>query len=630
MRLLPCIAAVLSVLVPVLRAGSLERLPVTPADVAAAAGVELTKYAFTYEKPVWLTVQLEVRTPGKAEVTTVVESSKSPATRTELAFTVYDRWQMRRAIGLPEPAAGEALLLTVLAPDISIDVPVGDPFASEDPERTATRFIRPVENRQPLPLDTFFSVYTKLGPFTPAEAKGFVNPRENFAKAPGFVRLAVMFSEKPPTLDSGAAPAGTFPLRVARNGRYLTGADGAPFLYQADTAWHLLWKATLADTLTYLDRRAEQGFSAIQMQLAPEGLGPADLTARGEPIFLAPHDVSQPNPAHFDHVAAVVREMAARNMLAVLNPAWLGCCEGGWRDHLKKAGTDACRRYGQFLGRRLKDEPNVLWLHGGDRDPGEWRPFIDAMAEGIRAEAPGQLHAAHAASTHSALDVYADAPWLDVNTTYTYSTDHQGAWTRQFHVYALSQKDWLRQPARPFFLVESTYEGEHRAPAQKIRRQAWWSVLSGSCGHALGNAAVWRWAEGWKLQLDSPASVACGVLAKTLRGNRWHEWVPDVDHTRLTAGYGTFNGSVEPGGDDFAPAAATPDGRTLVAYLPTARSITLDLGKLHVPARATWIDPTTGTTTTAGKWETASPVSLTPPTANAAGDSDWVLLVVGK
>ena len=58
--------------------------------------------------------------------------------------------------------------------------------------------------------------------------------------------------------------------------------------------------------------------------------------------------------------------------------------------------------------------------------------------------------------------------------------------------------DWKRDPAWPFFLLESTYEGEHNASQQQIRRQAYWSVLCGGNGHVFGNHPIWLLWDGWQ------------------------------------------------------------------------------------------------------------------------------------
>jgi hypothetical protein len=82
-------------------------------------------------------------------------------------------------------------------------------------------------------------------------------------------------------------------------------------------------------------------------------------------------------------------------------------------------------------------------------------------------------------------------------------------------------------------------------------------------------------------------------------------------------------------------AAATPDGRLAIAYLPTSRTISADMQRLTGRVRAQWYDPTNGTysNVTGSPFKDSGVRKFTPPGNNADGDSDWVLLltaVTGK
>jgi len=57
----------------------------------------------------------------------------------------------------------------------------------------------------------------------------------------------------------------------------------------------------------------------------------------------------------------------------------------------------------------------------------------------------------------------------------------------------------------PYFLIETSYEGEHNAPLQ-IRRQAYWALLCGATGHFLVNRPIWLFDPGWEQALDAAGS----------------------------------------------------------------------------------------------------------------------------
>ena len=91
-------------------------------------------------------------------------------------------------------------------------------------------------------------------------------------------------------------------------------------------------------------------------------------------------------------------------------------------------------------------------------------------------------------------------------------------------------------------------------------------------------------------------------------------------------GLGTF------GTDDYVTAARTADGRLAIAYLPSARTITVDISKLSGPAvTARWYDPAAGTfpQITGSPFANTGDRQFTPPGNNAdgPGNDDWVLVL---
>jgi hypothetical protein len=423
---------------------------------------------------------------------------------------------------------------------------------------------------------------------------------------------------------SGGFRAPRFPIRIADDRTHLADADGLPFLYHADTPWGLVTRLRREEVERYLDHRRAAGFNAVQVQLIPEAAITPGTNAYGHAPFRKPGDLSTPDGRYFDHAAWVVEQARKRGILVAFNPVWLGCCDGGRRDLMASNGVERCRQLGRFLGRRFRRFDNVLWIQGGDRDPGKWRPFVDAVAEGIDEMAPNALQTAHWSSTHSSLDEIGDARWLDLNATYTYAAEHVGAWRRQYHVYHSARRDAERVPRMPFFLIESTYEGEHGATPQKIRRQAWWAVLSGACGQAMGNGHIWGFRGGWEAQLDTAAVRDMGVLRRVLETHRWWTLHPDFGHRVLTNGFGTYNGGDRPGGDDYVTAAAASDG-TLLAYVPEGG--TVSVASFPEVREVDWIDPTDGRSVARLGISADTGFATSTPGRNAEGGRDWVLAV---
>ncbi len=60
-------------------------------------------------------------------------------------------------------------------------------------------------------------------------------------------------------------------LKVSDNMRYLVHADGVPFLWMGETGWNATWKSTMKEWCDYVDIRAGQRFSVLQ--ISPRGSG---------------------------------------------------------------------------------------------------------------------------------------------------------------------------------------------------------------------------------------------------------------------------------------------------------------------------------------------------------------------
>jgi hypothetical protein len=263
-----------------------------------------------------------------------------------------------------------------------------------------------------------------------------------------------------------------------------------------------------------------------------------------------------------------------------------------------------------------------VWLMGGDRNPGPARPHVDAVARGIAEHDGGSpaglagarhLFTAHTQPEHSpaveyAASEYAAGGWLTLNATYTYGIVHRKL-----------VEDYRREPAMPTFLIESTYEGEHNASAVQIRRQAYWALLCGGCGHFYGNHPLWAFDPGWEAALNARGAQDMARLRALVDSRPWHTLVPDLEHAAVVAGLGEFRGL------DYCAAARAADGSLIVAYMPTARTVTVDLEQMNGRRMvAWWFNPRTGEATPAGQSQRFGGrlKEFAPP-----GEGDWALVL---
>lgn len=419
-----------------------------------------------------------------------------------------------------------------------------------------------------------------------------------------------------------------FPLKISENGRYLVDQRARPFLYHADTPWMILTKLTEPEARDYIVRRKEQGFNALQVQLT----GFLGMTNRAGDLPFAgtssEQDFAQPNERFFAHVDRVVAESQRQGMLLAIAPAWAGCCGEGWAGQgkdgslkpLNQNGAAKSRALGRWLGQRYGKFPNVLWILGGDNDPGITREEIRALGLGLKDAAPQQLITFHAASSHSSTDVWpADEPWLGVSMVYTYFRGFNKAWNKnQPDVYEVSHAEFAKSPARPFFLGESTYEGEHGdwGSALQARKQAYGCVLGGGIGHAYGSPN-WNFPKNWREMLELPGANSLKHLRTLLESRPWWKLVPDVQNQVAVEGRGAF------ATNDYAVTALAEDGSFALSYLPSKRTLTLDLARLSGERLvAMWFNPRTGESTRIGEFTDKKRRTFEPP-----GDGDWVLVL---
>ena len=412
-----------------------------------------------------------------------------------------------------------------------------------------------------------------------------------------------------------AAPA-VFPLSIAPGAAYPVDAAGRPFLMIGDAAWSLIAQLNREDVELYLEDRRERGFNAVLVSLVEHkyaSRAPANIY--GEQPFLTQGDFSTPNERYFEHADWVLERAAAKSILVLLTPDYLGYDgqdEGWWKD-LTRQGPEKLRRWGQFVGKRYAHLKNILWVNGGDYTAPD-KSIVRAVAEGLREANPSALQTVHNGPETLTLDHWSPSrdSWLSVNTVYTYG-----------HVYDVMREQSARAAPMPTMLVESTYEDEHDVTEDKLRRQAYEAVLAGGFGHVFGNNPMWHFdgpglfpaKRTWKQSLNSRGSQSMTHLRNIMHRAKWWTLAPEGPEDSET--------------DDRTAISRSADGSALIAYLPQGGAIDVDLGRMAGPnVRLSWYDPSSGELT---EIDPAQPAArqirtLRAPIANASRLRDWVLL----
>lgn len=423
----------------------------------------------------------------------------------------------------------------------------------------------------------------------------------------------------------GGATGPIYPLKVSSNGRYLVNQQGDPFLMIGDDAASLMVNGSLSDAEYYLANRASHNFNVVSIELICNayGGGRSDAsTFDGLVPFTTHGDLSTPNELYFARCDEMIRAAARHGITIMLNPAEAA----GFVSTLRVNGVDKCKAYGRYLGNRYKTFDNLVWKSGCDFQT--WptdadNALVKAIADGIKETDSPHIHTLQLQYyVSSSLDNTLWSDLVTLNAAYTY-----------YPAYAEVLKDYNRTPVVPVFLVESDYEFENGADSECLRRQDYWSFLAGSCGYVYGSGYVWPMIDGWKDNLNTTGVSQLSYCKALLDFRPWYSLVPDQSHELVTAGYGTFSSEGNPytsiSENDYVTAASTPDGKLALVYIPSARTISVDLTKLSDAITARWYDPTTGTylPIAGSPFSNAGSQAFTTPGVHADGAGDWVLVL---
>ena len=473
--------------------------------------------------------------------------------------------------------------------------------------------------------------------------------------APTKPPLAAIIQNNPSdvrSIESSTNPA--YPLKASANNRYLVDQNDVPFLMVGDSPQALIGNLSQMEAAFFMENRRGYGINALWINLLCNngtGCNADGTTFDGIAPFTTSNDLSTPNPAYFDRADGMINLAAKNGMVVLLDPIETI----GWLPTLRANGADKAFIFGQFLGNRYKNFSNIIWMHGNDFQ--SWQnatddALVQAVARGIRSVDSNHIHTVELNySSSGSLEDQSWAPLIELNAAYTY-----------FPTYAQVLTEYNRSNFKPVIMTEANYELEHNygtdgGSTQNLRRQEYWTMLSGATGQLYGSAYTWQLQRGWKTNLDTPGVIQLRYMKDLFISKRWYDLIPDQTHTVVTSGYGgpsclvgkvvadigkkpsfildflvrirkySALGSITT--STCATAARTSDGSLVIAYLPTTRTITVDMSKLASMATARWYDPTNGAYVNIDGSPVANMGSrkFTPPRSNSSGDGDWVLVL---
>jgi hypothetical protein len=386
-------------------------------------------------------------------------------------------------------------------------------------------------------------------------------------------------------------------LRVSDDGRLLVHADGTPFLWIGDTCWAAPVHVTEKEWPYYVSHRASQGYSILQLAIAPDW---ALATARpGPPPFFSKlPDITKPNPRFFQQMD---RQLALANDhgLAVM---MCGLMETPHRypppEQIAVMSRYVAARYSSFA---------VIFSPSFDSGIHETEAL--AAADAVREAAPASLITMHMGTGVGPRFHAAD--WLSFDM---YQSGHNGGDAARQSARAISMPAEILSlaPRKPIVNGEAIYEGD-LGGAYDVRRTAWLSFLSGAVGYTAGINQIYAWKEDALARMDLPSSKQVSLLGSVLRAVPWWNLTPAperiLNQPKDRAGLMAF--------------ALTADKMLGLAYLPQNDTVTLDLRGCASAYNVLWINPATGESRAGTTVTSAQDVTLAAPDAR-----DWGVLLV--
>lgn len=427
-------------------------------------------------------------------------------------------------------------------------------------------------------------------------------------------------------------------LQVSENHRFLVFEDGTPFFYLGDTAWELFHRLSKTDAEKYLENRREKGFTVVQAVALAELDGLNIPNAEGEKPLIN-NDPNQPNEKYFEHMDWVIKKAEEKGIFIGLLPTWGDKWNKKWGVGPEIFNADNAKKWGEFLGKRYKNNPNIIWITGGDRpvENDTHRQIIVQMAIGLRnGDGGNHLISFHPTGGSGSSKYFHTELWLDFNMR---QNGHSISYTER---YRMTFDDYNLEPAKPVMDAEPVYEdhpinfnpeANGHSVSTDVRRPLYWDLFSGAFGHTYGHHSVWQMYSPdrepvnrplmpWYDAVDQPGAAQMVYGRLLMESRPFVTRIPD-NSIIITDKVAT---SVPGAGAYSFVATRDKQGSYAMIYVPVGRkfSVRMDVikGKNVV---AWWYNPRNGEALKIGKFANTGTQTFNTP--NPGESLDWILVL---
>lgn len=290
-------------------------------------------------------------------------------------------------------------------------------------------------------------------------------------------------------------------LRVSANKKSLQ-LDNKPFFYLADTVWSAFTNIELNDWAYYLDKRKEQGFNVLQINIMPQW----DRSVTKEVVY--PFEVEgqyfnidKMDERYFDHAEKMLEVAQEKGFIPALVLLWSNYLPETWAGNMEKTPyfrKQDVRKYTEKMVNRFK-KYNPIYLISGDTDF-LTENVVDYYLRCLEATQENDAKSIKVLHIKRGLknipEKLLNHPDLDM---YFYQSGHNLQY--QNVAYEFADYFYNESPTRPTINSEPCYELISysrnlygRFSREDVRKVAWQSVLSGAfAGISYGAHGIWSW-----------------------------------------------------------------------------------------------------------------------------------------
>lgn len=405
-------------------------------------------------------------------------------------------------------------------------------------------------------------------------------------------------------------------LEVSAEGRYLKHENGQPFFWLGDTGWLMPQRLNREEVAFYLVYCSRAGFNVVQVQTLN---GVPSMNVYGQYSMTDGFDFSYIDKkgvyGYWDLMDYIIRTAESKGIYIGMVCIWGGLVRSG------QMNVEEAKAYGTFLAERYKDNPNIVWIIGGDTRGDVKTEVWETLARTIRSIDKNHLMTFHPFGRTMSATWFNDADWLDFNMFQSGhrrygQTKGDGDNLADSNV---AEDNWryveaslAKKPLKPVLDAEPSYEGiphglhnpkECRWTADDVRRYAYWSVFAGSFGHTYGNNSIMQfYREGyapaygaqkiWQEALKDEGFNQMKYLKELMLRFPFFERIPDQSVIAGTNGE-RYDRVIVTRGNDY-----------LLVYNYSARPMQIDLTKISgEKKKAWWFNPQNGSMTYIGEFE---------------------------